>query len=236
MVGRDALLGQVAVNLPFATAAVRGSLTHTGLRDGGLLLKTVLTEALGGAAIRPWRLMGIRDGTATILGYSELDADGLRDRLALATPAVQQAVAVAATASVPALRAGQQLRFTVRLVPTVRQTGEGEIDAFLKAVRQSPEGQHQRAEVYTRYLSERLRGAHLDAVNLDGFRLAPMTRRHAGKGWAQRTFPVAEISGVLTVADADAFTETLTTGIGRQKGYGFGMVRIEAMPMPTEYQ
>jgi CRISPR-associated protein Cas6/Cse3/CasE subtype I-E len=236
MVGRGALLGQVAVNLPFATAAVRGSLTHTGLRDGGLLLKTVLTEALGGAAIRPWRLMGIRDGSATILGYSELDADALRDRLALATPALQQAVAVAATAPLPALRADQQLRFTVRLVPTVRQTGHGEIDVFLKEVRHSPEVQHGRAEIYARYLSERLRGARLDAVNVDGFRLAPMTRRHASKGWAQRTFPVAEISGVLTVEETDVFTETLTAGIGRQKGYGFGMVRIEAMSMPTNHQ
>ena len=233
MVGRAALLGQLAVSLPFATAAVRGSLTHTGLRDGGLLLKTVLTEALGGAVIRPWRLMGIRDGTATILGYGPLDADALRDRLALATPALQQAVAVAATAPLPALRADQPLRFSVRLVPTVRQTGHGEIDAFLKEVRQSPEASHGRADVYTRYLGERLRGAHLNTVSLDGFRLAPMTRRHAGKGWAQRTFPVAEISGVLTVEDADAFTETLSTGIGRQKGYGFGMVRIEAMPMPS---
>ena len=227
--GADAtpFLAQIAVAVPQAVAAVSGSLTHAGQRDESLLLKTVLTEALGGPVVRPWRVLGVRDGTATILGYSPHDAAALRERLGFATPALQQAVSVVATAPLPTLSAGQRLRFSVRLVPTVRQTGKGEIDAMLYAVRQAPEQAHDRSEIYTQYLTKRLLGATVEAVQLAGARLLPMLRRTA-TGWAQRTFPVADMSGVLTVEDPGQLTQTLINGIGRQRGYGFGLVRLEA--------
>lgn len=219
-------LAQLAVAVPPAVAAVQGSLTHEGRRDESLLLKTVLTEALGGALVRPWRLLGVRDGTATILGYTAHDAEALRERLAFATPALQQAVSVVATAQLPPITAGQRLRFAVRLVPTVRQTGKGEIDALLYAVRQAPREQHDRARVYADYLADRLAGAAVESVQVNGARLTRMTRR-TRSGWVQRTFPVAAMSGVLGVVDAASLTETLGRGIGRQKGYGFGFIRLE---------
>jgi CRISPR system Cascade subunit CasD len=185
------VLAQLAVMVPQALVAVRGSLTHTGLRDESLLLKTVLTEALGGSLLRPWRLQGVRDGTATLLGYAAHDAVALRARLAFALPALQQAVAVVATAPVPPLREGQRLRFTVRLVPTVRQTGKGEIDALLYAVRQAPDGQHRRAQVYVAYLVERLVGAAVQETRLDGTR-----DRDPGQGWGAGAFA----DGCLCVA------------------------------------
>jgi len=230
------LMAQAAIYLPAAAAALRGSLTYTGLRDEGLLLKTVLTESLGGAVIKPWRLMGQRDGTATIIGYTTYDEAELRNRAAMAIPANREAVSIVATAPLPAFRVDQVLRFAVRLVPTIRQTAKGEVDAFLYAVRQRPDEHHERSDVYTRYLGERLYGARLDTVNMDGFRLAPVVRRHARKGWAQRTFPVAEMSGTLTVADPAAFTQTLITGIGRQKAFGFGCVKVEAAPVSERGQ
>jgi CRISPR-associated protein Cas6/Cse3/CasE subtype I-E len=227
--GTDAtpFLAQIAVAVPQAVAAVSGSLTHTGQRDESLLLKTVLTEALGGPVVRPWRLLGVRDGTATLLGYSPHDAAALRERLGFATPAVQQAVSVVATAPLPTLSTGQRLRFSIRLVPTVRQTGKGEIDAMLYAVRQAPEQEHNRAEIYTQYLVNRLVGATVESTQLAGARLMTMVRR-TDTGWSQRIFPVADMNGVLTVDDPTQLTKTLTQGIGRQKGYGFGFVRLEA--------
>jgi CRISPR-associated protein Cas6/Cse3/CasE subtype I-E len=227
---------QVAVYLPAAAAAVRGSLTYSGLRDEGLLLKTVLTEALGGAVIKPWRLMGQRDGTATIIGYTTRDEGELIDRAAMALPAVQRAVSIVATAPFPALRVGQTLRFAVRLVPTIRQTGKGEVDVFLREVREQPDERPERSAVYTTYLIERLHGAQVDSVALEGFRLANMVRRHARKGWAQRTFPVAEMNGTLTVKDHAAFTQTLIAGIGRQKAFGFGLVRLEGSTVSRQGQ
>jgi CRISPR-associated protein Cas6/Cse3/CasE subtype I-E len=180
--------------------------------------------------------MGQRDGTATIFGYTSHDEAGLRERASMALPGIQQAVAVVATAPLPAFCVDQALRFSVRLVPTIRQTGKGEVDAFLWEVRQRPDDLHDRSEVYSRYLHKRLGGAQVDGITLDGFRLAPMVRRHAQKGWAQRTFPVAEMSGTLTVTDPIAFTQTLVAGIGRQKAFGFGLVRVEALQISGRTQ
>lgn len=220
---------QVAVSLPAALTAVSGSLSHAGVRDLSLVLKTALTEALGGPVLRPWRWMGTRDHTATLVGYTDgLDAATLRARLAFATPALQQAVQVVASAPMPPLTAGQRLRFNLRMVPTIRQTQGGEIDAFLHAVRQEPAGTHDRAAVYLAYLEARLQGARIEAAHLDGMRLTPMVRRQSGRDWATRTFPVADIAGELTITDPHRFAWTLARGLGRQRGYGCGAIRLEA--------
>jgi CRISPR system Cascade subunit CasE len=220
---------QLAISLPAALAAASGSLSHAGRRDLSLVLKTALTEALGGPLVRPWRLMGTRDQTATLLGYTDgQDATALRGRLAFATPAWQQAVQVVATAPLPNLTAGQRLRFSLRLVPTVNQTQGGEIDAFLYAVRQAPAEPHNRAAVYLAYVAARLHGAAIGMVGLHGMRLTPMVRRQGKQDWTTRTFPVADLAGDLTVTDPHRFTWTLARGLGRQRGYGFGAIRLEA--------
>ncbi|WP_295445639.1 type I-E CRISPR-associated protein Cas6/Cse3/CasE [uncultured Thiodictyon sp.] len=130
----------------------------------------------------------------------------------------------------PPLRDGQPLRFRVRLVPTVRQTGKGEIDALLYAVRQAPDGQHNRAQVYAEYLTERLVGVSVQEIRLDGARLTGMVRRQ-GSGWTERVFPVADMGGVLTVTDSVQFAATLAQGLGRQRGFGF--IRLEPTNWPS---
>lgn len=221
---------QIVVSIGQAAVAVRGSLTNRGMRDDSLLLKTALTEAFGGALIRPWRLMGVRDNCATVLGYTNgVEAEQLRSRLALAMPALQQAVSVVATAPMPVLDQGQLLRFSTRMVPTIRQTSAGEIDAFLYAVRRAPDARHERAQVYTDYLNDRLSGAKVGSVSMKGMQLTPMLRRDGKKGWTERTFPVAEMSGTLEVTDSAVFVATLAKGVGRQKAYGYGLVRLEAL-------
>lgn len=220
---------QLAISLPAALAAASGSLSHAGRRDLSLVLKTALTEALGGSLVRPWRLMGTRDQTATLLGYTDgQDASALRGRLAFATPAWQQAVQVVATAPLPTLTAGQRLRFSLRLVPTIKQTQGGEIDAFLYTVRQAPEASHDRAAVYLAYVAARLHGATIGSARLDGMHLTPLVRRQGKQDWSTRTFPVADLAGELTITDPHRFTWTLARGIGRQRGYGYGAIRLEA--------
>jgi hypothetical protein len=76
----------IELRLDAINAARAVMLTHTERHDSDLLVKTVLTQALGGPLVRPWAALR-RDGrTAVIAGYSAQDADALRQRLAFASP------------------------------------------------------------------------------------------------------------------------------------------------------
>ena len=46
---------------------------------------------------------------------------------------------------------------------------------------------------------------------------------------AQRVVPDAVLEGIFKVTDPAAFEQTLTQGIGRQRAYGRGYIRLEAM-------
>lgn len=218
---------QMDINVTQATRALAPSLTHTGLRDDSLLLKTTLVEATQGALIRPWRLHTQHGPCAIVLGYSASSPEDIQQRLELATPAVRQAVEAVYGHEMPSFSVGQRLRFALRMVPTIRVTGHGEQDAFLYAVNKHPDEKQMRGDVYTDYLTQRLAGASMDSVNLEGFQLRKLTRRKRD-GWAQRTFPAVHMMGALTVTDAAAFRALLATGIGRQRGFGYGMLRLEA--------
>ena len=92
----------------------------------------------------------------------------------------------------------------------------------------------ERERVYTRYLAERLAGATIEQTRLSRFQLLKMTRPHRGvsapeSGLAQRVIPDAVLEGFLTVSDPAAFKQTLIQGVGRQRAYGRGYVRLEAM-------
>jgi CRISPR system Cascade subunit CasE len=92
--------------------------------------------------------------------------------------------------------------------------------------------------VYTRYLVERLKGATVERAKLTRFRLEQMSRPHRGasappSGLAQRVVPDAVLQGVLTVADPAAFTQALMSGVGRQRAFGRGYVRLEPMRVVT---
>jgi hypothetical protein len=90
----------------------------------------------------------------------------------------------------------------------------------------------ERGMIYRRYLGDRLQGAEVNLARLTSFRLERMTRPHRGQaapksGLAQRIIPDAVLEGVLTVRDPVVFKETLANGIGRQRAYGRGYVRLE---------
>jgi hypothetical protein len=81
---------QVDIDVPASVRAV--SLSHAAQHDTDLLLKTFLTSAFAGPVIRPWTLHRQDGPVATVLGYSTLSADELRQRLALAMPALAGAI------------------------------------------------------------------------------------------------------------------------------------------------
>jgi hypothetical protein len=231
---------QVDIDVPASVRAV--SLSHAARHDNELLLKTVLTSAFAGPVIRPWTVHRLDGPVAMVLGYSILSADQLRQRLALAIPTLARAVRGIHGHAVPEFQPGVVMRFSVRLCPTIHVTPgkdgtaragmrHGERDAFLVAVDQGTEAPT-RDRVYRAYLAERLAGARIETCRLLQMRLAPMLRPHRGSGapasgYATRVLPDVVLEGVLTVVDPALFMSTLGAGVGRQRAYGRGYVRLE---------
>lgn len=197
--------------------------------DPGLIIKTALTESLAGPVVRPWRLHQQRGRELMILGYSELDEGALKGRLALAEPRAQRAVRSILTSPMPqTISTGTPVRYRIRLCPTVRVTAGpnrhyGERDAFLVAADAAgSDAGLSRVEVYAGYLRARVAGAAILDVHLDGFRLERVLRQ------GMRTFPVADLHGTAQVRDWAVLNEILRQGIGRQRAYGCGYLRLEA--------
>lgn len=215
-----------------AIAAARhtaASLPVSAQRDASLVIKTTLTEALGGTVLRPWRLHSRQGPRLTLLGYSALAPEALCERLTFAVPSARAAVVEVLGYPAPALRGGQRLRFRVRLVPTLHVTGRGERDAFLAAADSAGPGAGLvREQVYAEYLRERLNGAEIEAAGMEGFRIEALARKNASGGFSLKHFPVAELVGALRVESPEELRETLAQGIGRQRAFGFGFVRLEA--------
>lgn len=223
---------QTAVDMPAAIRHCRAvGLPATSLRDENVVAKTVLTECFAGPVIRPWAVIAKHAVTMTIAGYSEHTAPELTQRRALALPSLQQAVAEPIGCPMPEFEVGQRLAFQTRIVPTMHvRDGDKTLtrDAFLVAVERSAEGVADRSTVYANYLKERVSGAVIEEVTLANFRLARVARRHAGSGsgWREHTAPVAELAGILSVTDPAGFRAFATAGVGRQRAYGYGFLRL----------
>jgi CRISPR system Cascade subunit CasE len=229
------LLVQVAIDIPQAVRHLRQFLSRTALDDDSLLLKTILTEGLGGPIIRPWTVHALRGPKAIIVGYSTLGGEDLQRRRALALPSVQSALGEPLTAAMPPLRTGDKFRFAVKLVPTIRVTPggdrrHGERDAYLVAAdKAGKDAGLSRDTVYCDYLRDRLQGAELERGRLEQFQLKRFARPRAAGGHAQKAAPEATLSGSLIVGDTEAFGHHLQKGVGRHKAYGYGMLRLRPL-------
>jgi hypothetical protein len=234
------MMFSVQVDIDVLAVARAVALSHSAKSDLHLLIKMALTEAFGGAVVRPWSLHRQAGPVATIVGYSGTSITEIEQRLGLALPSIRATIKAVHGHPLPALAAGQKFRFTVRLCPTIRITPSkekshphGEIDAFLVAV-QRGETNIERQGIYTRYLVERLGGAAVEHATLTRFRLEQMSRPHRGpsapaSGAAQRVVPDAVLEGIITVTDPAMFVQTLMSGVGRQRAFGRGYVRLEPM-------
>jgi hypothetical protein len=196
--------------------------------DPGLIIKTALTAALGGPVVRPWRLHRQQGRELMLLGYSAHDEAALALRRGLAEPAAQRALRNVLSSPLPeVIPAGTEVRWRIRLCPTLRVTPgagrrHGERDAFLAAADAAgSDAGLARLDVYADYLRARLPGAELIDAHLDGFRLERMQREGV------RVFPVADLYGNARITDWSALRAAMAAGIGRQRAYGCGFLRLE---------
>src|SRR3712207_3170355 len=97
------------------TTAVRGlSLPHSALHDPDCLVKTLLTEALGGPILRPWAIHCQTGSVASIMGYSVTPVEAVRRRLGTSLPVIRAAVQGVYGHELPEVHKGDRFRFAVR--------------------------------------------------------------------------------------------------------------------------
>src|SRR5262249_16291649 len=134
-------LYSIQVDIDVLAAARVVTLPHTAKHDLDMLIKAILTEAFGGAVVRPWSLHRQTAQVATVTGYSVISTGDIEARLKLALPSIRTSIKAIYGHALPPLAKDQSFRFSVRLCPTIRITpskdkshAHGEIDAFLVAV------------------------------------------------------------------------------------------------------
>lgn len=217
--------------------------------DLGDAFHGLLHAAFDSVAPQPFRYL---DGRRGLLAYTPLDADAMRQQVALADPLAAQTLGLGANGSHDGYRLrpfptrwpkGALLGFEVRLRPVLR-TAKGERDAFQHAWDQSPHEPPERQKVYVQWLREHLaqregsaqeswQGAVelLDDVHLVGFQRQQVVRRSRAASRETRfrrlcDGPDALVKGHLRVRDPGAFAQLLARGVGRHRAFGFGMLLL----------
>jgi CRISPR system Cascade subunit CasE len=224
-------------------AASRGFLPPG--QDLGYALHAALTAAFGSGAPRPFRLLRTGLG-GELLGYCA--ASGAELEATASLPAVGEMADLAGalrpqTLEVKAMPAswpnGLRLGFEIRVRPVVRIRPEGrdgrhhEIDVHDHRCREGgTEGEAGREVAYAGWLKERLErdgAVAVEAVSLVRYRALPVLRRPFDgerRRAAVALGPDAILAGVLRVMDGDGLNRLLTSGVGRHKGFGFGMLLL----------
>ena len=140
--------------------------------------------------------------------------------------------------------AGTEFGFSTHVVPIVRLcTARGqwrkgaELDAW--QAKRLAGAELTRDEVYCDWVARRLEnaGARVVSSRLESYASKRLLRRTQKATNATRrkrselSRSVATVSGVLEVTDPEAFIELVRRGIGRHKGFGFGMLLLRALPL-----
>ena len=197
-----------------------------------------VAETFGGSTLMPKPFVikvrqvdGVKRGT--LLAYTSMTAQELvasaQKHQKLAHSAVMDASAIR-TVRVPCeWTVGQSLSFEVRVAPTKRSSSrdsdrpKSEADIYWNA----PPGLS-RGEAYCEWLSrlmERQGGfvAPPDMMRMERFSSRKVRRQ---RNSVPVRLPDATISGTVTVADAGLCRAALSEGIGRAKGFGYGMILV----------
>lgn len=209
--------------------------------DLGYLLHCQLREMFGPESPAPF---AVRDGAGravAVLAYSTRAAAELqRHAQQFAQPDVYGTCDWSAFDEKPMpgqWRTGERVGFEVRCCPVVRMSGDGprwragaEVDAFLARCWRT-EGTVDREAVYREWLADELGrrgGARMVSARVLGHQRAHLVRRdHRPERKAiggER--PEAVFSGELEVTDPGAFAALLSRGVGRHRGFGFGMLLL----------
>ena len=186
-----------------------------------------------------------------VLAYSDLPLESLQAiSQALATPVIYETIDWERSACKPmpsTFPVGMKLGFALKLCPVVRLASDctaldpkgggerlywagSELDAY-QAARIRGEDERTRQEVYRDWLVGRLgeaQGVRLETFDLEQFSLEKMLRRTRSDPRKSKTItrPVVSVRGEFEVLDSESFARTLSRGIGRHRGFGFGMFRV----------
>ena len=211
--------------------------------DEGYLFHALLRACFDTLAPKPFALAGKKQELPKLLAYSAHPPDELRECAKLfAEPLAMESLGLDSLRAkiMPAsFAAGTRLGFEVRVRPVVR-TGRGtgehagkERDAFLAAIRGLPKDTPvDRITVYRQWLTRALApGADILAADPLDQRQTPVSRRGTADAGHHRPLisprgPDVRFSGLLRVADAEAFAALLARGVGRHRAFGFGMLLL----------
>jgi hypothetical protein len=83
--------------------------------------------------------------------------------------------------------------------------------------------------VYRDYLAERLVGASIEGTSLTQFRLRKFLRPKQDRSVSGKTFPEVVMEGRLHIHDPTKLMAAISAGIGRQRAYGCGMLRLQPL-------
>jgi CRISPR system Cascade subunit CasE len=225
--------------------------------DMGYLLHSQLGELFGELAPRPFCMpsqlqpesRGATDAGVVVLGYSAQPGEALRARAQrLASPEHWEALLDQRVDSklLPAdWKSDETVGFEVRACPVVRSGrslpgkkklgDEVELDAFLhaKLIADPDEGKIlSRDGVYIGWLEkqlERLGGASPSQVEVVSHVRERVFRRTQGAERKTQPMerPAVVFRGRLTVTEPAAFQALLARGVGRHRGFGFGMLLLK---------
>ncbi len=212
---------------------------HTGT-DPSYRIHCLLSETFGGRSpLRPFRLISEPGRPRIILAYSPMSAwliTQAAERALSENPGrfPKSVLSLGDLKSVPAPRMdrGTRLAFSVLAVPHRRMDGSREMDAHslaLKRARESGLKPPTREASYTEWMTariERTGGAIVSSAWINRWERAFELRN---KNRPPARITRADLGGVLSVRDPDLFTGLLARGIGRHRGYGYGMIMIEGI-------
>ncbi|MEM7586352.1 MAG: type I-E CRISPR-associated protein Cas6/Cse3/CasE [Acidobacteriota bacterium] len=229
---------------------------HRDWDDPGHLVHHKLAALFGDVAPKPFRILSAgekqRGRWLQLLGYTALDASQLRQRAEeFALPTDQEACRLETLRTKPMpdslFQPERHLGFELRACPVVRLNGTqtiqwedgpetfgpgAELDAYFHRRYIHGDKDLDRQAVYLDWLHQRLEragGANITEGRLHAFRrVRIMRRKHRGDKRPTRVSerPDALLKGTLKVTDGAAFRRLVTHGIGRHKGFGFGMLLL----------
>jgi len=213
--------------------------------DPDYVLHSLLTELAGRGRLKPF-VEDPRFRGQGVLAYSALNQEKLRTHAqAVAPPEVYRSVDWERSQGKPLPErwpAGERLGFRVRVCPVIRgpsghgrdgtktQKNRPEVDAYLARCWREEESPGREA-VYWEWLDSELGrygACTLEEGRMTGFRLKRVLRRNGQRQSQGLTRPDALFNGVLRIADSEGFNRLLTRGLGRHRGFGFGMLLLTA--------
>ena len=170
----------------------------------------------------------------TLLAYTRLAAEELRESAErhqrLAHAAVLDPETLKTVRTPTQWEEGQTLEFEIRTKPTKRSSsrqdgGHGhEQDFFLASPTNSS-----RAATYCQWLAQTMsrQGALLADPETMTVRQLSLrrTKRQNNSGW--HTAPDVTITGAATVINPELMEQAIAQGLGRHKGYGYGMLLLK---------